>query len=179
MRVLRLAADNGDVVALNNLGSMLGRLGMWEDARRVLEHAHDREPADANVESNLGWVYANLGRLDLAAPLLEEAIMKQPQEPSAHGNLGWVRLRGGDPGGALTALAVGQTLDPGNAWIANMQGIAHARLGEWPAAVSSFQRAITLSPDSELARDNLARAEQRLPPTLPGEPPTTGVPSGP
>jgi len=90
-----------------------------------------------------------------------------------------VRLRSGDPGGALTALAVGQSLDPGNAWIANMQGIAHARLGEWPAAITSFQRAITLSPDAEQARDNLARAEQRLPPNLPGEPPAEDAPKGP
>jgi len=178
VRVLRLAAENGDVVALNNLGSMLGRLGMWDDARRVLEHAHDRDPEDPNVESNLGWIYANVGRLEEAATLLEEAIVKQPREPSAHGNLGWVRLRKGDPGGALTALAVGQSLDPGNAWIANMQGIAHARLGEWPAAITSFQRAITLSPDAEQARDNLARAEQRLPPNLPGEPPAEDAPKG-
>ncbi|HEY2386116.1 MAG TPA: tetratricopeptide repeat protein [Candidatus Binatia bacterium] len=176
VRVLRLAADNGDVTALNNLGSMLGRLGMWEDARRVLERAHERDPNDPNVASNLGWVYANLGQLERAATLLEDAIVKQPREPSAHGNLGWVRLRSGDPGGALTALAVAQSLDPGNAWIANMQGIAHARLGEWPAATTSFQRAITLSPDSDLARDNLARAEQKLPPTLPGEPQALDAP---
>jgi len=149
---------------------------MWDDARRVLERAHERDPNDANVESNLGWVYANLGQLDRAAMLLEDAIVKQPREPSAHGNLGWVRLRSNDPGGALTALAVGQSLDPGNPWIANMQGIAHARLGEWPAATASFQRAITLSPDSELARENLARAEQKLPPTLPGEPPAADAP---
>jgi len=105
---------------------MLGRLGQWSDARRALEHAHERDPEDANVESNLGWIYANLGLLDQARQLLEDAIVRQPREPSAHGNLGWVRLRSGDPGAALTALAVGQSLDPGNAWIANMQGIAHA-----------------------------------------------------
>ncbi len=178
VRVLRRAAESGDVVALNNLGSMLGRLGQWDEARRVLERGHAIDAADPNVESNLGWVYANLGLLDDAAGLLEDAIVKQPREPSAHGNLGWVRLRAGDPGAALTALAVAQSIEPANAWVANMQGIAHARLGEWSAAVASFQRAIALSPETELARDNLARAERNLPPLLPGEPAAGATPNG-
>jgi Flp pilus assembly protein TadD len=165
--VLRDAVKGGDTEALNNLGSILGRTGQWDEARRVLEHARERSPEDPNVESNLGWVYANLGRLEEASALLESAIVKQPQEPSAHGNLGWVRLRAGDPGAALTALAVAQALDPENAWIVNMQGIAHAQLGEWPAAIAAFQRTVTLTPDSALPRENLARAERHEPPLVP------------
>ncbi|MBI3767613.1 MAG: tetratricopeptide repeat protein [Deltaproteobacteria bacterium] len=170
--VLRQAADGGDIEALNNLGSILGRVAQWDEARRVLEYAHERDPDDPNVESNLGWVYANLGRLEEASELLEDAIVKQPSEPSGHGNLGWVRLRAGDPGAALTALAVAQSLDPDNAWIANMQGIAHARLAEWPAAIAAFKRAITLTPDSDLARENLSRAERHELAILPEPPPS-------
>jgi Flp pilus assembly protein TadD len=168
--VLRQAAEGDDTEALNNLGSILGRVGQWDEARQVLEHAHERDPNDPNVESNLGWVYANLGRLEDASALLEQAIVKQPREPSAHGNLGWVRLRAGDPAAALTALATAQSLDPDNAWVANMQGIAHARLAEWPLAVTAFERALALSPDSTLARENLTRAEHRELPFLPSTP---------
>lgn len=170
--VLREAAESGEIDALNNLGSILGRTGQWDEARRVLERARERDPEDPNVESNLGWVYANLGRLDEARDLLESAILKQPQEPSGHGNLGWVRLRAGDPAAALTALAVAQSLEPKNAWIATLQGIAHARLTEWPAAVAAFERALALNPDSTLARDNLTRAEHHEPPLLPEPVPT-------
>ncbi len=165
--VLRRAAEGGDVVALNNLGSILARLGQWDEAREILERAHARDAEDPNVESNLGWVYANLGRLDDAADLLEDAILRQPREPSAHGNLGWVRLRAGDAAGALTALAVAQSLQPSNAFVANLQGIAHAELGEWQAAVAAFQRAIALEPESDTARENLRRAEQRERPVMP------------
>jgi protein O-mannosyl-transferase len=167
VRVLREAAESGDVVALNNLGSIRGRLGQWDEARRVLERAHERDPEDPNVESNLGWVYANLGLLSESASLLEDAIVKQPREASAHGNLGWVRLRAGDPAGALHAFAIAESLQPDNGWIAHMQGIAHARLGEWPAAISAFERAMKLSPGPEVEA-NLARARRNEVPVLPG-----------
>lgn len=172
VEVLRRAATGGDVVALNNLGSILGRLGQWNEAREVLESAHARDADDPNVESNLGWVYANLGLLARASELLEDAILKQPREPSAHGNLGWVRLRAGDAAGSLTALAVAQSLEPASSFIANLQGIAHAELAEWPAAVAAFERALSLSPDAADVRDNLARAERRERPTLPAPPAT-------
>lgn len=169
VRILRQAAADDDVTALNNLGSILGRLGQWEEARYVLERAHEREPDDPNVESNLGWVYTSLGHLPEARALLEDAILREPNEPSAHGNLGWVRLRTGDAAGALHALATVQALQPENAWIAHLQGIAHARLGAWRAALEAFARAEALSDDSALARANRERAERREQPLLPGE----------
>ncbi len=166
LHVLRQAAADDDVSALNNLGSVLGRVGEWEEAERVLARARERDPNDPNVESNLGWVYANLGRLEEADALLEKAILQQPGEPSAHGNLGWVRLRAGDPAGALHALDMAQSLEPDNPWVVNMRGVAYARLGEWAQAVAAFERALRLVPDSTLARENLARALNRELPLL-------------
>jgi Flp pilus assembly protein TadD len=158
LEVLRSAAGDDNVSAMNNLGSVLGRVGEWEEAQQVLERARQHDPDNPNVQSNLGWVYANLGRLEDAAHLLERAILLQPGEASAHGNLGWVRLRAGDFTGALHALEMALTLQPDSGWIVNMMGVAHARLGDWPRAVVSFERALVLSPDSPLARDNLKRA---------------------
>lgn len=168
IRVLRIAAADGGVSALNNLGSVLGRLGRWEDARQALERARERDPGDPNVQSNLGWVYANLGRLSDAAAMLEAAIMTQPQEPSAHGNLAWVRLRAGDPAGALHALAMAADLQPENAWIVHLQGVAHAQLHEWDAAIAAFERAATLAPGDPLVQENLDRAQHHTPPQMPG-----------
>jgi len=166
LRVLREAAAEDDVSAMNNLGSVLGRVGEWEEAERVLERARRRDPDDPNVQSNLGWVYANLGRLDEAAALLERAILQQPGEPSAHGNLGWVRLRSGDATGAAHALEMALALQPDNPWVVNMMGVASARLGDWARAVASFEHALRLVPDSQLARQNLARALAREEPLL-------------
>ncbi len=171
LRVLREAAAEDDVSAMNNLGSVLGRVGEWEEAERVLEQARRRDPDDPNVQSNLGWVYANLGRLDEAAALLERAILQQPGEPSAHGNLGWVRLRAGDAAGAKRALEMALTLQPDNPWVVNMMGIASARLGDWTLAVASFERALQLVPDSRLARENLVRALAREEPASMAESP--------
>jgi Flp pilus assembly protein TadD len=169
--VLREAAAEGDVSAMNNLGSVLGRVGEWEEAQEVLERARHRDPDDPNVQSNLGWVYANVGRLDEAAALLERAILQQPNEPSAHGNLGWVRLRNGDAAGAQHALEMALSLQPDNAWVVSMMGVAHARLGDWPRAIGYFERAVRLVPDSRLARENLARALAHEDPLLAGDAP--------
>lgn len=166
LRVLRAAAADDTVSAMNNLGSVLGRVGEWEEAQRILERARQFDPNDPNVQSNLGWVYANVGRLEDAARLLEQAILTQPSEPSAHGNLGWVRLRAGDVTGARHALEMALTLQPDNAWLVNMMGVAYARLGDWPRAVTAFERALRIDPDSQLARDNLARALARQEPLL-------------
>ncbi len=166
LRVLREAAVDDDMSALNNLGSVLGRVGQWEEAEKVLTRASRRDPDDPNVQSNLGWVYANRGRLDEAAALLEQAILQQPNEPSAHGNLGWVRLRSGDNPGALHALEMALTLQPDNPWIVNMIGVAYGRLGEWGRSIAAFERALRLVPDSELARENLTRAMSQQEPLL-------------
>ena len=169
LKVLREAAADDNVSALNNLGSVLGRVGQWEDAQRVLERAQQRDPEDPNVQSNLGWVYANLGRLAEADALLEHAILQQPNEASAHGNLGWVRLRAGDPDGAVHALEMALLLQPDNPWTVNMLGVAHARLGQWDLAARDFERAVQLAPDAPLARDNLARVLARQQPSLAAE----------
>jgi Flp pilus assembly protein TadD len=169
LRVLRQAAADDDVSAMNNLGSVLGRVGEWEEAQQVLERARRRDPDDPNVQSNLGWVYANLGRLAEADALLERAILQQPNEPSAHGNLGWVRLRAGDAAGAQHALEMALALQPNDPWVVNMMGVALARLGDWPRAIKQFERAVALVPDAQLARDNLARAHARQAPLLSGE----------
>ncbi len=166
LTVLRAAAADDNVSAMNNLGSVLGRVGEWEEAQQVLERARQFDPDDPNVQSNLGWVYANLGRLEDAARMLERAILLQPNEASAHGNLGWVRLRAGDAAGARHALEMALTLQPDSSWLVNMMGVAAARLGDWPRAVAAFERALVLAPDSQLARDNLARALARQEPLL-------------
>jgi hypothetical protein len=45
-------------------------------------------------------------------------------------------------------------------------GVAYARLGDWLQAVGYFERAVTLVPDSQLARENLARALNHEDPLL-------------
>jgi cytochrome c-type biogenesis protein CcmH/NrfG len=60
------------------------------------------------------------------------------------------------------------TLQPDNGWLVNMLGVAYARLGEWPRSVAAFERALRLAPESQLARDNLARALARQEPLLEG-----------
>jgi len=52
-----------------------------------------------------------------------------------------------------------------------MLGVAYARLGEWGRAVAYCERALALVPDSQLARDNLARVLAHEQPALTSEGP--------
>jgi Flp pilus assembly protein TadD len=167
LRVLRRAAEGDDVTALNGLGSILGLVGEWDEARQVLERANAKDPTNPSVQRNLGWVYANLGRFAEANALLERAIVRAPDEPRAHGSLGWVRLRSGRPAGALDALSMAAELEPDNPNVAIMLGVARAQLGEWDDATRAFARAVQLAPNMPLARENLNRARLRQPPILP------------
>jgi len=59
-------------------------------------------------------------------------------------------------------------IQPENAWIALMQGVAHAQLGEWGPAIAAFERAQALDPSGDIARQDLERARRREPPIVPG-----------
>jgi tetratricopeptide (TPR) repeat protein len=171
LAVLRQAAANDDVTALNSLGSVLGLLGRWDEARQALERALAKDPHDALVRRNLGWAYTNLGRFGEANALLRRAIVEEPNEPKAHAELGWLRLRAGRPAEALHALSMAAALDPNNAKTHVLLGVARAQLAEWAYAVQAFERAVQLAPNLPLARENLNRARRRVPPLMPQERP--------
>ncbi len=170
LAVLRRAVRGDDLTALNTLGSILGLLGEWEEARLVLERANAKDPQNTHVRRNLGWVYGHLGRFSEANSLLERAIVEQPNEPRIHEELGRLRLRAGRPAEAVHALSMAAALEPGNASVLSLLGIARAQVGEWGGAVRAFEAAVKLTPQSPLARENLNRARRRQPPLLPPAP---------
>jgi len=167
LAVLRRAVQDDDVTALNTLGSILGLLGEWEEARQVLERANAKDPQNTHVRRNLGWVYGNMGRFSEANTLLKRAIVEQPNEPRAHEELGRLRLRAGRPAEAVHALSMAAALEPGNPSVLSLLGIARAQVGEWGGAVRAFEGAVRLTPHSPLARENLNRARRRQLPLLP------------
>ncbi|GAB2709977.1 tetratricopeptide repeat protein [Halomonas garicola] len=85
-QVLKQEPDN--VMALNALGytwadeQVPDRL---DDARRLVERAHELAPDNPAVQDSLGWVYFRQGQPDKALPLLERARKRMPDgEVTAH-----------------------------------------------------------------------------------------------
>lgn len=85
---LRLILDSNpnNAMALNALGYTLAdRTDRLDEARKLIERAHQLEPDDAAITDSLGWVYYRLGDKQTAERLLREAFNAYPDaEVAAH-----------------------------------------------------------------------------------------------
>lgn len=85
---LRFILDSNpdNAMALNALGYTLAdRTDRLDEARQLIERAHELEPNDAAITDSLGWVYFRLGDLQTAERLLREAFSTYPDaEVAAH-----------------------------------------------------------------------------------------------
>ncbi|HHX33705.1 MAG TPA: tetratricopeptide repeat protein [Gammaproteobacteria bacterium] len=92
---LRQIIDNdpNNAMALNALGYTLAdRTDRLDEARQLIEQAHQLKPNDAAITDSLGWVYFRLGDLVTAERLLREAFNAYPDaEIAAHlGEVLWL-----------------------------------------------------------------------------------------
>ncbi|MGQ4880389.1 tetratricopeptide repeat protein [Billgrantia sp. LNSP4103-1] len=85
-RIIEANPDNA--AALNALGYTLAELDIedrLEEARDLIERAHELEPGNPAIMDSLGWVYYRLGDPERALPWLERAYAAMPdQEIAAH-----------------------------------------------------------------------------------------------
>lgn len=85
-RIIERDPDNA--TALNALGYTLADLNIedrLEEARELIERAHEIEPGNAAIMDSLGWVHFRLGDPERALPWLERAYAAMPdQEIAAH-----------------------------------------------------------------------------------------------
>ncbi|MBU1331608.1 MAG: tetratricopeptide repeat protein [Gammaproteobacteria bacterium] len=89
-----LERDPENAMALNALGYTLAdRTTRYEEARALIEQAHQLNPEDPATLDSLGWVNFRLGNLDEAERLLREALARFPDaEVAAHlGEVLWAQ----------------------------------------------------------------------------------------
>ncbi|MCE8037128.1 MULTISPECIES: tetratricopeptide repeat protein [unclassified Halomonas] len=83
-----IEANPYNATALNALGYTLADLNVedrLEEARELIERAHELEPGNPAIMDSLGWVYYRLGDPERALPWLERAYAGMPdQEIAAH-----------------------------------------------------------------------------------------------
>jgi tetratricopeptide (TPR) repeat protein len=104
----------GDAHALNALGySLADRNQSLQEARALLEKAHQLRPDDAHILDSVGWVYYRLGRFDQAIDWLQKAFVRMPDaEVAAH--LGEVLWKSNRATEAFTIWRHGRQTDPNN-----------------------------------------------------------------
>ena len=85
-RIIERNPDNA--MALNALGYTLADLDITErldEAREMIERAHELDPGNPAIMDSLGWVYYRQGDPERALPWLERAYAAMPdQEIAAH-----------------------------------------------------------------------------------------------
>ena len=157
---LRALADGMEHSAVLNLAAQARyRERRFGEAVELLERARKLAPNDPHVLNSLGACLAEVGRSDDALKAYKAALRADPDMAPAHFNLGSLLESLNDIRGAKRAYERAAELDPSYpdplaalAWLA-------ALAGDEGSAISNGERALSLSPSSQLARMALASAD--------------------
>lgn len=99
-----IAADDTQVVAYNNLASLLAKRGeRLDEARAWAERAIELRPEVPHFEDTLGWVLYASGESAEALEHIESAAERAPNEAEIQYHLGILRDETGDSNGAREA----------------------------------------------------------------------------
>ena len=143
-----------------NLGRAYRKKGALKEAERELAEASRVAPKDAGVWVSLGHLLKDQKRFDEAAAAYRSAYQIDPSSEEAASGLSVVLIEAGKPEEAETVLVKAVETDPKGASLWNNLGVARTKRGDYTGAVQAFQKAIDLDGNFEIARANLARAEQ-------------------
>jgi Flp pilus assembly protein TadD len=148
------------------LGVTLWQQGDLAASVEQLRNAVKVKPDYAEAYYTLGSVLKQMKQLPEAAQALREAIRLQPEFAGAHTTLASVLRQMGDKPGAEAETKTGEALAKAKT---NQQGALFSlnsgkrllKVGDLDGAISQFQRAVQLAPDSAEAHYQLAVALER------------------
>jgi tetratricopeptide (TPR) repeat protein len=134
-----------------NLGNISLKRERLDEAVAFYERALEIEPRLPKIHSNFGNALRLKGDFRRAIQEYEKAIALDPRSISAHNNLAWIlaacpdaKFRDGTKAVALASRA--DNLAQGdNAIVLHTLAAAHAQAGDFPAAVATAQRALSLA----------------------------------
>lgn len=139
-----------------------------EDALRVLDVALKTSPRDPQLRFLYGVALADLGRTQDATAIFEQMTQDFPELPEPHNNLAVMHAAAGELDKARAALENAVRALPGYALAQENLGDVYLRM-----AARAYERATTLDPRSESARERLALAREfmrRTAQTRPNQP---------
>lgn len=142
-------------------GRLQAQAGNVDAARRSYEQAA-AAPGYAAPHVAMAMLARRTGETAAAEAAVTRALAIDPRDPEAlhlRGDIAFEARRYGDARRDYEAICAQAPSYPG---IHNDIGTAAALSGDLPAAVASFRRAVTASPDDADARNNLMRAEHDL-----------------
>ena len=124
-----------------------------------------KEPSDARARTQLAELEIRNGRLPEAAQHMRAALSQQPDRVTLRLRLAQVMLAMEQPNAAMKELAVVRDGHSEDAVFQTLSGLAHSALAERDAAMTAFEKALSLAPNATSAAISLAsihRDEGRL-----------------
>ncbi len=137
--------------------------GKIDEARKLLEQAHQLDQTDGNAILNLAGVYILSKRFKQAVELLEPLSKTEPDNPMVWTNLGAAYL--GNPvlaseenqKKAIAAFERALEIDPQVPHVAYNLGLIYRDRQEYGQAITWFRRALETNPDDKDAHHYIER----------------------
>lgn len=130
---------------------LLDQLGQYELAAQSYKMVPPDSPDHHAAELGRAKTLRRAGKLDAAIEVLERLADTYPDLAIVHSSLGDLMRREQDYASAVEAYDRALALTPDGAasrwFLFYVRGIAHERLGDWPAAEADFRAALDLNPD--------------------------------
>lgn len=173
-RAVALAPQSAD--SYYYFGRWLFQVGRIPEAVSHLEAAVRLNPDQLAARSLLIQAYSLSGNSESARRLAQDTLALAPAESVAARYLAnsaaldldnWIDLslkkyRHQDYEGCISAATQALKLNPRSALAYNNIGSAYAAMGQWQLAIGNVKQALALSPDFQLAKNNLALYESRM-----------------
>ena len=140
-------------------GALRESMGLWPLAEQDLQRAMSLNPRSPEVLNYLGYSWVVRGtNLDEALNLIRTALSLRPESGAITDSLGWAHYRLGEYEKAVGYLERAAELEPGLAEIMDHLGDAYWMTGRPLEARFQWQRAISLSDDT----DEIERLQRKL-----------------
>jgi tetratricopeptide (TPR) repeat protein/WD40 repeat protein len=144
----------------NDLGFVLERQGLPEDAAKAYRKALELDPESASAHYNLGAFLARSGEYEEAEGHFRAALTKNPNTQTYTG-LGIVQLQQGRADEAIGSLRAAIDADPKNAAAYDALGTILVQQGKLADAESTYRQLVRHQPSAAAHRE-LAHVLQRL-----------------
>lgn len=154
--VLRYCPNN--TKARINLGVLLAKSGLHEEAAQKYREATKLMPGDSGLHSNIGTLYANRKMYDIALEEFKKAIEINPDDHVAYNNIGIIYKLKGDIKKAMEQYTKALKLNPNYTLTYNNIGNIYLDTGQYDAAIRFYKKAIGLDPNKSAFYLNLGNA---------------------
>jgi tetratricopeptide (TPR) repeat protein len=145
-------------LAQNNLGTVLVRIGRYQEAIKNFRRVIQINPDYAEVHNNFGAALIHIGQHREAMEQYERALQLKSNYPEAYNNLGSVLDQIGRPREAIEHYKQALRLNPEYAEPYFNLGNLYKTAGQYQQAIECYRQALRLKPDYIEAYNNLGIA---------------------